>query len=95
MLSFIPTPIKSFTIKYGTNIMRIQNSSLVLTRTLMKTHKGAAKRWKKTANSFKRGKAGRNHGNIGWSRNSLKSLSGTALAHCSQLKRLKRLLPYH
>lgn len=70
-------------------------TSLILSRNLMKTHKGAAKRWRKTANSFKRGKAGRNHGNAGWSRNSLKSLSGRSLADSSHIQRLKRLLPYH
>lgn len=60
----------------------------------MKTHKGAAKRWKKTATSFKRGKAGRNHGNCGWSRRSLKVLSGKTLADDTHIQRLKRLLPY-
>ncbi|SCU80359.1 LAMI_0B01970g1_1 [Lachancea mirantina] len=67
----------------------------VQVRTLMKTHKGTAKRWRKTSTSFKRGKAGRNHGNAGWSRSSLKSLSGRALAHTTHLKHLKRLLPYN
>ncbi|CAR29344.1 hypothetical protein ZYGR_0AD00240 [Zygosaccharomyces rouxii] len=70
------------------------SSSLVFTRNLMKTHKGTAKRWKKTADGFKRGKAGRNHGNVGWSRRSLKVLSGKTPAHESHIQRLRRLLPY-
>lgn len=69
-------------------------SSMIFTRNLMKTHKGTAKRWKKTATGFKRGKAGRNHGNVGWSRRSLKVLSGKTPAHESQMQRLRRLLPY-
>lgn len=74
---------------------RASVSPMILTRNLMKTHKGAAKRWKKTAYGFKRGKAGRNHGNAGWSRNSLKCLSGKALADSTHTHKLKRLLPYH
>ncbi|QLL32791.1 hypothetical protein HG536_0D03130 [Torulaspora globosa] len=70
-----------------------QGASLMLTRNLMKTHKGAAKRWRKTADSFKRGKAGRSHGNAGWSRRSLKALSGKTLAHETHIKHLKRLMP--
>ncbi|QLQ79666.1 hypothetical protein HG537_0C03140 [Torulaspora globosa] len=75
------------------SLMSGQGASLMLTRNLMKTHKGAAKRWRKTANSFKRGKAGRSHGNAGWSRRSLKSLSGKTLAHETHIKHLKRLMP--
>lgn len=71
-----------------------QTPSLILSRNLMKTHKGTAKRWKKTATSFKRGKAGRSHGNAGWSRRSLKGLSGKTLADETHIQRLKRLLPY-
>ncbi|AQZ18066.1 YNL122C [Zygosaccharomyces parabailii] len=75
-------------------MIRFNNPSLIFTRHLMKTHKGAAKRWKKTANGFKRGKAGRSHGNVGWSRRSLKVLSGKTTAHETHLQRLRRLLPY-
>lgn len=60
----------------------------------MKTHKGTAKRWRRTAQSFKRGIAGRNHGNAGWSRRSLKHLSGRKDADPSYLRHLKRLMPY-
>ena len=85
----------NFSARSGIFAPKTGSASLILTRNLMKTHKGAAKRWKKTANGFKRGKAGRNHGNAGWSRNSLKTLSGRALADSTQTHRLKRLLPYH
>lgn len=76
------------------NVGQLSSFSFVFTRNLMKTHKGTAKRWKKTADGFKRGKAGRNHGNVGWSRRSLKVLSGKTPAHDSHMQRLKRLLPY-
>ncbi|SCV02821.1 LAME_0H05490g1_1 [Lachancea meyersii CBS 8951] len=75
-------------------LTHFQSPILVQTRTLMKTHKGTAKRWRKTSTSYKRGRAGRNHGNAGWSRSSLKSLSGKTLAHSTHIKHLKRLLPY-
>ncbi|SCU87695.1 LAFA_0E08262g1_1 [Lachancea sp. 'fantastica'] len=78
----------------GRVMNRFQSPLLIQNRTLMKTHKGTAKRWKKTSTSYKRGRAGRNHGNAGWSRSSLKSLSGKTLAHSTHIKHLKRLLPY-
>lgn len=68
--------------------------SIILTRGLMKTHRGALKRWRRTANGFKRGIAGRKHGNIGWSHRSLKSLTGRTEAHGTHIKHLKRLMPY-
>ncbi|CAI4035989.1 hypothetical protein SMKI_14G2000 [Saccharomyces mikatae IFO 1815] len=71
------------------------NVSTVTIRTLMKTHKGTAKRWRRTGNTFKRGIAGRKHGNIGWSHRSLKALTGRKTANSAYLKHLKRLLPYH
>ncbi|AET41487.1 mitochondrial 54S ribosomal protein bL35m Ecym_8202 [Eremothecium cymbalariae DBVPG len=90
-------PLEKLTSRFGGGVGcgSVGVSYLIFSRSLMKTHKGAAKRWRKTANSFKRGKAGRSHGNSGWSKNSLKVLSGRALANGSQLNRLKRLLPYH
>lgn len=68
--------------------------SSVFTRSLMKSHKGAAKRWRKTANGFKRRQAARNHGNTGWSLRVLSSGSSTRLSNPAQTKRLKKLLPY-
>jgi ribosomal protein L35 len=64
-------------------------------RTLMKSHKGAAKRWRKTANSFKRRQSGRNHGNTGWSRRVLSEGSAKRMSNPAQTRRLKKLLPYH
>ncbi|CAI1681068.1 hypothetical protein SEUBUCD646_0N02000 [Saccharomyces eubayanus] len=77
------------------NQFLFNNVSAITIRTLMKTHKGTAKRWRRTGNTFKRGIAGRKHGNIGWSHRSLKALSGRKTANSSYLKHLKRLLPYH
>lgn len=77
-----------------TSINQYVSPSMVLTRNLMKTHRGALKRWRKTANGFKRGLAGRKHGNIGWSHRSLKNLTGRTEAHSTHTKRLKRLMPY-
>ncbi|KAL3232473.1 hypothetical protein RNJ44_04389 [Nakaseomyces bracarensis] len=76
------------------SINQYVSPSMILTRNLMKTHRGALKRWRKTANGFKRGIAGRKHGNIGWSHRSLKNLTGRTPAHETQTKRLKRLMPY-
>lgn len=95
MLSSLLRPLSNISVKFGTSLSQFQHPSLVLTRNLMKTHKGAAKRWKKTANSYKRGRAGRNHGNAGWNKSTLKSLDGKTLAHPTHIKHLKRLLPYH
>ncbi|GMM37990.1 Mrp35 protein [Saccharomycopsis crataegensis] len=71
----------------------------VFTRGMMKTHKGAAKRWIKTAKGFKRGKVGRKHGNAGWSQRLLQHKDGKTESmgkgHGDMNKRLKRLLPYH
>lgn len=64
-------------------------------RTIMKSHKGAAKRWRKTANGFKRGQAARNHGNTGWSSGVLKADGAKAMSTKQQTKRLTKLLPYH
>ncbi|CCE63670.1 hypothetical protein TPHA_0F01880 [Tetrapisispora phaffii CBS 4417] len=66
-------------------------------RTLMKTHKGTAKRWKYISklDTFKRGKSGRQHGNIGWSQRSLKTLSGRTYADKTHVSKLRKLLPYN
>lgn len=63
-------------------------------RTLMKSHHGAAKRWRKTSTGWKRSQAARNHGNTGWGRGVLKSDSGKQMADKAQSKRLGKLLPY-
>lgn len=86
MLSILISPLK-------------KNFQLSFIRTLMKTHKGTAKRWKKItskgiATQFIRHKAGRQHGNIGWSNRYLKHLSKDVDATPSQLKKLKKLMPY-
>lgn len=81
-------------LKTGMNLLKME-SPMIITRNLMKTHKGTAKRWRKTAHGFKRGIAGRKHGNSGWSQRSLKTLTGRKLAHPTHIKHLKRLLPFH
>ncbi|SCU85594.1 LADA_0D08460g1_1 [Lachancea dasiensis] len=91
MLSYL---IRSFT-NCGRMMAQVQQPFLLQTRSLMKTHKGTAKRWRKTSTSFKRGRAGRNHGNAGWGKSTLKSLDGKTMAHSTHVKHLKRLLPYH
>lgn len=47
---------------------------LIQTRLKMKSHKAAAKRFIKTGNGLKRKQAGRNHGNGGFSANSIRQL---------------------
>ncbi|ABN67765.1 predicted protein [Scheffersomyces stipitis CBS 6054] len=49
-------------------------NTLIQTRNKMKTHKAAAKRFIKTGTGIKRKQAGRNHGNGGFSANSLRHL---------------------
>ncbi|GMM54092.1 Mrp35 protein [Maudiozyma humilis] len=81
-------------LKTTTSLLKFQSPSLIAVRTMMKTHKGAAKRWRRNSTSFKRGIAGRNHGNGGWSRRGLKVLSGRKTAHKTHIKHLKKLLPF-
>lgn len=92
LLKNIFTPI----VNGGIGLMKGWYSpSLIITRNLMKTHKATAKRWRKNAHGYKRGIAGRNHGNCGWSKRSLKALTGRKEASSAYIKHLKRLLPYH
>ncbi|EDO16244.1 hypothetical protein Kpol_505p21 [Vanderwaltozyma polyspora DSM 70294] len=81
----------------NTGLFNSKISILQITRSLMKTHKGTAKRWKfiKSLDTFKRGKSGRQHGNVGWSQRSLKHLSGRTYAHTTHVSRLRKLLPYN
>ncbi|CCH58966.1 hypothetical protein TBLA_0B01230 [Henningerozyma blattae CBS 6284] len=67
----------------------------------LKTHKGTLKRWRRrvapggpAAEQFVRSKAGRNHGNIGWSHRALAALSRRVPAHSTHVKALRKLLPY-
>ncbi|SCU96178.1 LANO_0E12728g1_1 [Lachancea nothofagi CBS 11611] len=91
MLSYLMRSIANC----GNFMSQIRQPVLVQSRSLMKTHKGAAKRWRKTSTSYKRGRAGRNHGNAGWGKSTLKALDGKTFAHSTHIKHLKRLLPYH
>ncbi|SMN18400.1 similar to Saccharomyces cerevisiae YNL122C Putative protein of unknown function [Maudiozyma saulgeensis] len=76
------------------SLIKFQSPSLIAVRTLMKTHKGAAKRWRRTSTGFKRGIAGRNHGNAGWSQRSMKVLSGRKTEDKTHIRHLKKLLPF-
>ncbi|GAA5985536.1 hypothetical protein JCM10908_007015 [Rhodotorula pacifica] len=67
------------------------------TQSKLKTHKGAAKRFKALANGmFKRAKAGRVHLNSNRSMSStrLNRLGKTAYARPAERKTLRKLLPY-
>ncbi|TNY19297.1 50S ribosomal protein L35 [Rhodotorula diobovata] len=67
------------------------------TKYKLKTHQGAAKRWKALANGeFKRAKAGRVHlnSNGGMSRERLNRLGEPAFARPAWKRTLRRLLPY-
>ncbi|KAM0790416.1 hypothetical protein ACM66B_003297 [Microbotryomycetes sp. NB124-2] len=66
------------------------------TRTKLKTHKGAAKRWIALSNgAFKRSKTGRVHLNSAMSPERLNRLGQAAYARPgSERKLLRRLLPY-
>ncbi|KAM0753539.1 hypothetical protein T439DRAFT_377724 [Meredithblackwellia eburnea MCA 4105] len=66
------------------------------TKTKLKTHKGAAKRWISVANDgFKRAKAGRVHLNGSMSPTRLNRLGQSAFAHPAQKRLLRKLLPYN
>lgn len=91
LLESLLSPLKNT----GICLMKGYSPTLILTRNLMKTHKATAKRWRKNSHGYKRGIAGRNHGNCGWSKRSLKTLTGRKEANPSYIKHLKRLLPYH
>ncbi|GAA5880779.1 hypothetical protein JCM1840_001371 [Sporobolomyces johnsonii] len=61
----------------------------------LKTHKGAAKRWRAIASgAFKRAKAGRVHKNSTKSGDRLTRLSETAYARPAEKRILRRLMPY-
>lgn len=61
----------------------------------LKTHSGAKKRFKKTANGkIKRKKAGKRHLNIGKGGSRLRSLSQSAYVYEGAERRINRLLPY-
>ncbi|GAA6057982.1 hypothetical protein JCM3770_004598 [Rhodotorula araucariae] len=67
------------------------------TKIKLKTHQGAAKRWKALANGeFKRAKAGRVHlnSNGSMSRERLNRLGEPAFARPAWKRTLRRLLPY-
>ncbi|CUM64103.1 uncharacterized protein PRCAT00001694001 [Priceomyces carsonii] len=67
---------------------------LIHTRNKMKSHKAAAKRFIKTGDGFKRKQVGRNHGNGGFSFNSLRHLNSfvPVTAKGGHLKKLKKYL---
>lgn len=69
-------------------------NTLIQTRNKMKTHKAAAKRFIKTGNGFKRKQAGRNHGNGGFSANSIRHLDSfvPVTEKGGHLKKLKNSL---
>jgi ribosomal protein L35 len=64
----------------------------------LKTHKGAAKRWRKTGSKYKagwkRGQAGKRHLNHGMGAKRIRNLRGTVRANKSQASILKRVLPF-
>lgn len=67
--------------------------NMLQTRTKMKSHKAAAKRFIKTGTGYKRKQAGRNHGNGGFSANSVKHLD-TFVSVNNKGGHLKKLTKY-
>lgn len=69
-------------------------NTLIQTRTKMKSHKAAAKRFIKTGTGYKRKQAGRNHGNGGFSTNSLRHLDSFVSVNTkgNHLRKLKKYL---
>ncbi len=60
----------------------------------MKTKKGAAKRFKKTANGFKRGYANKSHILTKMTTKRKRNLRGTDMIADSDVKQVKSMLPY-
>lgn len=58
----------------------------------MKSHKGAAKRFTKTAGGFKKRRCNRSHCNTKMSAKRLRSLRSNNLTHASDMKSLVRAL---
>ena len=61
----------------------------------LKTHKGAAKRFKKTATGkFKRGQAFKQHILTSKTRSRKRKLKGTAVVSDADTAKLRRMMPY-
>ncbi|MCF6318498.1 MAG: 50S ribosomal protein L35 [Proteobacteria bacterium] len=60
----------------------------------MKTKKGAAKRFKKTANGFKRGYANKSHILTKMTTKRKRNLRGTDMVSANDTKQVKSMLPY-
>ena len=61
----------------------------------LKTHRGAAKRFKKTATGkFKRGKAFKQHILTSKTRSRKRGLKGTAVVSAADAAKLRRMIPY-
>ena len=61
----------------------------------LKSHRGAAKRFKKTATGkFKRGKAFKRHILTSKPTNRKRNARGSVVVHESDMHRVKRMLPY-
>ncbi|KAJ9056406.1 hypothetical protein DSO57_1033340 [Entomophthora muscae] len=90
------TPSYSITTQNGSNsINSIFQSAYMQIRTMvykLKTHKGSAKRFKKTKNGYKRGQAGKNHLNAIMSGERRGRLRGTVQVTNTQAKLLNRML---
>lgn len=69
-------------------------ANLIQTRTKMKSRKAAAKRFIQTGDGYKRKQAGRNHGNGGFSSNTLRHLDSfvPVTDKGNHLKKLKKSL---
>ncbi|ODQ82639.1 hypothetical protein BABINDRAFT_159184 [Babjeviella inositovora NRRL Y-12698] len=79
-----------------TSTLLQQTYNTTFVRTKMKTNHSAAKRFRKTADGYKRGKSCRSHGNIGWSMRLLNQKTG--VVHVDKKgrnhRKLRKLLPY-
>ena len=60
----------------------------------MKTKRGAAKRFKKTANGFKRNQAFKRHILTKKSPKRIRQLRGTKLVHVADVAAVRRMCPY-
>ncbi|BGP58312.1 hypothetical protein JCM8202_000925 [Rhodotorula sphaerocarpa] len=103
LASWLPAPSPSPAAAWNSAAAPFSSTSAALalvrkpTQSKLKTHKGAAKRFKALANGmFKRAKAGRVHLNSNRSMSSarLNRLGQTAYARPAERKTLRKLLPY-
>ena len=83
-------PLPSGSLQWGSPAKRVPKEVLMK----LKTKRGAAKRFKKTANGFKRKQAFKRHILTKKSAKRIRQLRPLTMVHESDVARVRRMLPY-